>query len=153
MTEKAARLLVDEFLSYPDEFYIQFVKECFAASEEPQVADLHRAAALAMARQAGLEAAFGCLRAWVTTDLRPDLSHVSVPALVIHGDHDVVVPYEGSGERTHRALADSEVHLIRGGPHSCHIANASEFNEVLVGFLSRGAARGSADASLDSAGP
>ena len=60
-----------------------------------------------------------------------------MPTLVIHGDADGTVPYEGSGKRTHEAIADSELHVIAGGPHGCNVSHAEEFNQTLIAFLSR----------------
>ena len=37
-----------------------------------------------------------CMEAWGTTDFREDLAKVTVPTLVIHGDGDATVPFEGS---------------------------------------------------------
>lgn len=61
----------------------------------------------------------------------------SKPALVIHGDSDGTVPFEGSGKRTHDAVAGSELVVIEGGPHGCNLSHAEEFNAVLLDFLAR----------------
>jgi pimeloyl-ACP methyl ester carboxylesterase len=58
-----------------------------------------------------------------------------VPSLVIHGDGDQTVPFEGSGKRTHEALPDSRLHVIAGGPHALPVSHADEFNRVLLAFL------------------
>jgi pimeloyl-ACP methyl ester carboxylesterase len=55
--------------------------------------------------QAGQQAAaLACMTAFGTTDFRGDLAKVSVPLLVLHGDSDQNVPFEGSGQRTHQAI-------------------------------------------------
>ncbi len=64
-----------------------------------------------------------------------DLSQVSVPTLVIHGDADGTVPFEGSGKRTHEAIAGSTLHVIAGGPHGYNVSHAEEFNRTLIDFL------------------
>ena len=51
--------------------------------------------------------------AWATTDFRDDLPKVNVPTLVIHGDSDGIVPFEGSGKRTHEAIDGSELVVSR----------------------------------------
>ncbi|MDH3642866.1 MAG: alpha/beta fold hydrolase [Gammaproteobacteria bacterium] len=47
---------------------------------------------------------------------KPALAGLSVPALVIHGKDDPLVPVEG-GVDTHEALTGSELHLIEGMGH------------------------------------
>lgn len=69
------------------------------------------------------------------TDFRDDLPKVSVPVLVPHGDSDQVVPFEGSGRRTHEAIQGSELHLIIGAPHGCNVSHAEEFSQALLKFL------------------
>ena len=56
----------------------------------------------------------GCMEAFGTTDFRDDLTKITVPTLVIHGDSDATVPFEGSGKRTHEAIAGSELVVVRG---------------------------------------
>jgi len=62
---------------------------------------------------------------------------MTVPTLVIHRDGDGVVPFEGSGKRTHEAIAGSELVLLEGAPHGNTVTHADEFNTALLGFLSR----------------
>jgi pimeloyl-ACP methyl ester carboxylesterase len=71
------------------------------------------------------------------TDFREDLAQVKVPTLVIHGDSDGTVPFDGSGQRTHEAIAGSELVVVNGGPHGVNISHAAEFNQALISFLSR----------------
>ena len=52
-------------------------------------------------------------------------------------DSDGTVPFEGSGKRTHEAIAGSELHLIPGGPHGCNVSHADEFNQALITFLAK----------------
>jgi len=47
------------------------------------------------------------------------------------------VPFEGSGQRTHEAIAGSELVVVNGGPHGVNISHAVEFNQELISFLSR----------------
>jgi pimeloyl-ACP methyl ester carboxylesterase len=70
-----------------------------------------------------------------TTDFRNDLKKVKVPTLVIHGDADAIVPIEGSGLRTHRAVPHSELVTVTGAPHGMNLSHAQAFNEALLEFL------------------
>ena len=101
------------------------------------VSEEQRQAALALTRQADKKAALACMEAFGTTDFRKDLTQISVPTLVVHGDADAIVPLEGSGARTHAAIPGSELHVIAGGPHGCNVSHAADFNRVLLAFLAR----------------
>ena len=72
-----------------------------------------------------------------TTDFRDDLPKVTVPSLIIHGESDAIVPFEGSGARTHEALVGSELHVIAGGPHGINVSHADEFTATLLAFLAK----------------
>jgi pimeloyl-ACP methyl ester carboxylesterase len=121
--------------AHRDTFYDEFVTEFFSAGGQLKVTEAQRKKALDMCQQAGKAAALECLTAFGSTDFRDDLPKVTVPSLVIHGDGDQTVPFEGSGKRTHEALADSRLHVIAGGPHGINTSHAGEFNEVLITFL------------------
>ena len=116
-------------------FYDDFVTGFFTAGDTLKVNEAQRRDARAMCDHADKTAALGCMEAWGSTDFRADLPNVSVPTLVIHGDSDATVPFEGSGERTHEAIPGSRVHLIAGGPHGCNVSHAGEFNQALLAFL------------------
>jgi pimeloyl-ACP methyl ester carboxylesterase len=77
------------------------------------------------------------MEAFGTTDFREDLPRISVPTLVLHGDGDATVPYEGSGKRTHAAIPQSELVVIPDAPHGCNVSHRDAFNAALVDFLAR----------------
>lgn len=119
-----------------DSFYDSFTQTFFSVNGELRVTEAQRQEALALCKQANKEAALACMEAFATTDFRADLEKVNVPALVLHGDSDATVPFEGSGQRTHEAIA-SELHVIAGAPHGCNVSHADEWNDALVKFLAR----------------
>ena len=49
-------------------------------------------------------------------DFRKDLSRVDVPALVIHGDADRIVPISASGLRTASLVKGARLSVVKGGP-------------------------------------
>ena len=69
------------------------------------------------------------------TDFRDDLTRISVPTLVIHGDSDATVPFEVSGRRTADTVADAKLVVVEGGPHGLDVSHADEFNRALLDFL------------------
>ena len=56
---------------------------------------------------------------------------------MIHGDSDGIVPFEGSGKRTHEAIAGTEVTVVEGAPHGFNVSHADEFNQALLAFLEK----------------
>ena len=77
------------------------------------------------------------MTSFATTDFRADLAKIGVPTLVLHGDADAIVPIEGSGARTHAAVAGSELVVLEGAPHGCNTSHADAFNAALIEFLKR----------------
>lgn len=125
--------LADDRVAFFDGFTTQF----FSAGEKLCVTEEQRQEAIALCRQADQTAALECMTSFGTTDFREDLQHVSVPTLVIHGDTDGIVTFEGSGKRTHAAIAGSELVVITGAPHGLNVSHAEQFNTALLDFLSR----------------
>jgi non-heme chloroperoxidase len=131
--EKAAEkeaLLRQDRESYFDKFTTLF----YSAREKLMVSEDERRRALELCRQSDPAAALGCMKAFSTTDFRQDLQKITVPTLVIHGDADAVVPFEGSGKRIHEMVEHSQLKLISGAPHGLNVSHAAEFNESLLAF-------------------
>ena len=82
-------------------------------------------------------AALGCMEAFGTTDFREDLTAVTVPTLVLHGDSDAIVPFEASGQRTAAVVPGAMTAIVNGGPHGFNATHAQEFNADLLDFLQR----------------
>jgi non-heme chloroperoxidase len=120
-----------------DDFFEEFTTNFFTAGDELKVTEEQRKAAVALCHQSDQTAALGCMDAFGTTDFREDLPKISVPTLVIHGDSDAIVPLEGSGRRTHEAVAGSELVVIEDAPHGFNTSHADEFNAALLAFLQK----------------
>jgi non-heme chloroperoxidase len=116
-------------------FFDQFITQFFTAGDELEATEEQRRRAIEMCRQSDQHAALACMEAFNTTDFREDLSKITVPTLVVHGDADRIVPFEGSGALTHEIVRDSELHVIEGGPHGINVSHAEEFNRTLIEFL------------------
>jgi pimeloyl-ACP methyl ester carboxylesterase len=119
----------------PDAFYDGFTTDFFSVDGRLVVTEAQRQSALRLCHQADKHAALEAMTAFGATDFRDDLPAVRVPALVVHGDGDGVVPFEGSGRRTHEALPKGELHVVAGGPHGVNVSHADEWNRVVVDFL------------------
>ncbi|CAN7190353.1 alpha/beta hydrolase [Terrabacter sp. LjRoot27] len=135
LTEDAAKEMEEGAKGDRDAFFDQFTTQFFSANGELKVTEEQRQQAIALCRQSDQRALLGCMEAFGTTDFRDDLTSITAPALVVHGDSDVTVPFEGSGRRTHEALAQSDLVVIQDGPHGINTSHADEFNRALLDFL------------------
>ena len=72
------------------------------------------------------------LRAFDDDDRRRSVLRLSEAGYAIY---DQIVPLADSGMRTHKAVKNSQMHVIKGGPHGCNLSHADEFNQVLIDFL------------------
>ena len=116
-----------------EDFSTQFFsteKEGLLVSEANRV--YHRNIAWAASPKGTLD----CIGAFGRTDFRDDLKKIDVPALVIHGDADGIVPIEVSGKRTADSVKDASLHVIEGGPHGINATHPEAFNKALMDFLS-----------------
>jgi pimeloyl-ACP methyl ester carboxylesterase len=116
-------------------FFDQFTRNFFSANGALQVTESQRAGAIALCEQSAQHAALACMDSFDTTDFRDDLKRVNLPTLVIHGEADAIVPIEGSGLRTHRAVPHSTLVSVKGAPHGLNLSHAQAFNDALLLFL------------------
>lgn len=118
-------------------YFDEFTRNFFSANGELLVSEAQRGEAIAMCMASAQHAALACMDSFATTDFRDDLKKVTVPTLVIHGDADAIVPIEGSGLRTHRAVPHSQLVTVPGAPHGLNVSHAHAFNDALLAFLQR----------------
>ncbi|MFT3820340.1 MAG: alpha/beta hydrolase [Rubrivivax sp.] len=116
-------------------FFDQFTRDFFSAHGKLRVTEAQRSEAIVLCQQSDPQAALACIDSFAATDFRADLGRITVPTLVIHGDADAIVPIEGSGRRTHLAIAHSRLVVVEGGPHGLNASHAQAFNEALLAFL------------------
>ena len=116
-------------------YFDQFSRDFFSANGALQVSEAQRSQAVALCHQSAQHAALTCMDSFGSTDFRNDLKQVTVPTLVIHGEADAIVPFEGSGLRTHRAVRNSKLVIVNGAPHGMNVSHAQMFNEALLSFL------------------
>ncbi|MEW6272387.1 MAG: alpha/beta hydrolase [Thermodesulfobacteriota bacterium] len=75
-----------------------------------------------------------CVTAW-TTDFRPDCRRVDVPALVVHGGADRILPLAATGAPLQKRLRASRLVVIDGAPHGLTWTHAEQVNRELLAFL------------------
>ncbi|MDH2444245.1 alpha/beta hydrolase [Amnibacterium sp. CER49] len=71
------------------------------------------------------------------TDFRGDIAKIDVPALIVHGTEDRILPIDATGRRFAKALPAAEYVEIEGAPHGMLTTHAAEVNEVLLRFLAK----------------
>jgi non-heme chloroperoxidase len=73
--------------------------------------------------------------AFSQTDFTDDLKSTTVPALVMHGDDDQVVPYENSGLLSAKLLPNGSLKTYSGFPHGMPTTQAATINADLLEFF------------------
>jgi pimeloyl-ACP methyl ester carboxylesterase len=137
LTPEKARQKADEYAAGRHAYYDAFTTNFFSANGKLMVSDAERHDAIALCEQADPVAAAACMDAFAHADFRQDLAAIEIPTLVLHGDADAIVPLEGSGARTHAAVAGSRLVVLEGAPHGCNLSHADAFNAALIEFLKR----------------
>lgn len=82
----------------------------------------------------GFMAAFHALGAFSETDFRDDLKKITVPALVIHGSDDQIVPIELSGKLAVTYLKNGTLKVYEGGSHGLIVTDKEKLNADLLEF-------------------
>jgi pimeloyl-ACP methyl ester carboxylesterase len=90
---------------------------------------------MADAYRAGPSSIRKAARELTTADLRPKLSRIEVPTLVIWGEHDTLVP-RAIGEEIRANLPNASWVVLEGAGHNPMWDRADAFNRVVVEFLS-----------------
>jgi pimeloyl-[acyl-carrier protein] methyl ester esterase len=67
-------------------------------------------------------------------DLRPLLPQIKVPTLILHGDHDPIVPL-GAAEYLRDRIKDSELMIFEGAGHAPFLEEPEQFNCLLEDFI------------------
>lgn len=130
--EKKEGAVLTDRLAFLEEFTQKFFSD---STGQLLVSQPQREYAKMIAAFASPQGTHDCIDSFSRTDFRADLQKFDVPTLVIHGDNDQIVPIEVSGARTHKTIKDSELHVIKNGPHGCNLSHAKEFNCALIAFL------------------
>jgi peroxiredoxin len=88
------------------------------------------------AAAAGATASVEAQPTWLT-DFRADIPRIDVPALIVHGTADNILPIDSTGRLFAKALPSAEYVEIDGAPHGMLWTHAAEVNQVLLRFLGR----------------
>lgn len=69
------------------------------------------------------------------TDFRGDIGSIDVPALILHGTADNILPIDATARRFRQLLPDATYVEIDGAPHGLLWTHGAEVNEALLAFL------------------
>jgi len=87
--------------------------------------------------QAGLKAAFDCIKAFSETDFTKDLKKFDVPTLILHGNDDQIVPIAAAGLMSAKIVKNATLKVYPGFPHGMCTTNADQINADLLAFFKR----------------
>lgn len=89
-----------------------------------------------VASRSGAVASVAAQPTWLT-DFRADIPKIDVPALIVHGTADNILPIDATGREFHKALPQAQYVEIEGAPHGLLWTHGAEVNEALLDFLGR----------------
>jgi len=84
---------------------------------------------------AGHKGAYDCLKAFSETDFTEDLKQIDIPALVVHGDDDQVVPFDITGRVSPKLLKKGKLLVYSGAPHAIPDTHKEKLNADLLSFI------------------
>lgn len=117
-------------------FVTEFFKDYFNLDDYLGSRISHAAlnACVQVANNAGNVAIVAAPLTW-PTDFRADIPHIDVPALIVHGTADNILPIDVTARRFRELLPDAEYVEIEGAPHGMLLTHADEVNEALLAFV------------------
>ncbi|MDQ0678947.1 non-heme chloroperoxidase [Arthrobacter pascens] len=81
-------------------------------------------------------ASFAVVDSWLT-DFRSDIDTVTVPALIVHGTDDRILPIDATGREFAKRLPSAEYVEIDDAPHGMLWTHGTEINDILLRFLNK----------------
>ncbi|MDB6156078.1 MAG: chloroperoxidase [Chthoniobacteraceae bacterium] len=85
--------------------------------------------------QSGHKNAYDCIKAFSETDFTEDLKSIDVPALIIHGGDDQIVPIGSSGMLSSKLIPNATLKIYSGGTHALADTSKDQLNADLLAFL------------------
>jgi non-heme chloroperoxidase len=85
--------------------------------------------------QAGLKDAYESIKAFSETDFTEDLRKIDVPALVLHGEDDQIVPVKDSARKSAKLIKGAKEIYYPGASHGITATHQDQVNGELLEFL------------------
>lgn len=83
----------------------------------------------------GLKGQYDCIKQFSEVDYTPDLQKIDVPALVIHGDDDQIVPIDAAGRLSAKIIKNATLKVYPGAPHGLVATHQDQVNKDLLEFI------------------
>lgn len=78
---------------------------------------------------------YACIKEFSEVDYTEDLKKITVPALVIHGDDDQIVPIAHSGILAADIIPNAELKIYAGASHGLAATHQNQLNNDLLAFI------------------
>ncbi|GAA4025247.1 bromoperoxidase [Arthrobacter methylotrophus] len=120
-------------------FFTEFFKSFYNSDTflgTPRLSEESVRASWNLAAQSGAHASVAAQPTWLT-DFRADIPKIDVPALIVHGTEDHILPIDVTGRRFTEALPNADYLEIDGAPHGMLWTHGAEVNKALLDFLGK----------------
>jgi non-heme chloroperoxidase len=119
-------------------FFTQFFKDFYNLDENlgTRVSEEVVRSSWNIAAGSSWYASAAVVPAWLE-DFRSDIRAVDVPALIVQGTHDRILPIDATGRPFHAALPAADYIEVEGAPHGLIWTHADEINESVIAFLAK----------------
>jgi non-heme chloroperoxidase len=87
--------------------------------------------------QCGLKNAYESIKAFSETDFTEDLKKIDVPALVMHGEDDQIVPVKDSAKKSAKLIKGAKEIYYPGAPHGLTATLQDQVNADLLAFIAK----------------
>ena len=87
------------------------------------------------AMMCGFKGAYDCIKAFSETDLTEDLKKFDVPALILHGDEDQIVPIGASAMLSSKIIRNATLKVYPGFDHGMCQTHKDQINADLLAFI------------------
>ena len=119
-------------------FFIDFFKDFYGiGGPGTQVSDEERHWAWLTTMKSAQYATLKSAAAFAYTDFRPDLEHITVPTLVIHGTEDKTVPIDATGRQVAQKVPTATLVEYENEPHAVFATVTDRLAADLVGFFGK----------------
>src|SRR5271170_7019861 len=83
----------------------------------------------------GHKGTYDCIKAFSETDFTEDLKKIDVPALIIHGSDDQIVPIGAAAMLSSKLVKNAVLKIYEGGAHGLTDTAKDRLNTDLFAFL------------------
>jgi non-heme chloroperoxidase len=117
------------------QFYLDLPIAFFGFNREGvQVNEGLRQAFWTQGMQGSIQGQYACIREFSEVDYTEDLKKIDVPALVIHGDDDQIVPIGNAGLLSAKIIPNATLKIYEGAPHGLTATHQDRLNADLLAF-------------------